>query len=310
MIIVGSFNAAAHLPLGMEIMRTGGTALDAVERVIREVEADTREHTVGVGGWPNLVGEVELDASIMHGRDRRTGAVGALQRRAHPICVARKVMELTPHVMLVGQGAEDFARETGFPEETILTPEASEEWSARLRENVPAQDMPDLLARRRLLPFVLLARDPQRIHGTVNVIARDVHGDTVTGVSTSGWAWKYPGRLGDSPIIGAGNYCDNRFGAAACTGHGETAIRGSLARTVVMHMEYGRSVEEACALALRDAPSPNPGDTEEAVLVIVAVDRDGRHGCFTNSDHGWGCAFMTEEMAAAENRPSQRVTKG
>ena len=310
LVILGSFNCAAHLPLGMDIMRTGGSALDAVERIIREVESDTREHTVGTGGWPNLVGEVELDASIMSGRDRRTGAVGALRRYAHPISVARKVMELTPHVMLVGQGAEDFAREAGFPEETVLTSEASEEWSARLRENVPPADMPDLLGRRKLLPFVLLARDPQRVHGTVNVIARDGHDDMVTGVSTSGWAWKYPGRLGDSPIIGAGNYCDNRFGAAACAGHGETAIRGSLARTVVMHMEYGRNVEEACALALRDAPVPGAAEdaaAEEAVLVIVAMDREGRPGCFTNSGHGWGCAYMTEAMTAAQSRPSQRV---
>jgi beta-aspartyl-peptidase (threonine type) len=306
MFIVGSFHSHAYLPLGMEIMRAGGTALDAVERVIREVESDTREHTVGTGGWPNLVGEVELDASVMHGRDRRTGAVGALQRCAHPISVARKVMELTPHALLVGRGAEDFAREAGFPEESVLTPEAAEEWSARLRENVPAKDMPELLARRKLLPFVLLARDPQRIHGTVNVIARDGNGDTVSGVSTSGWAWKYPGRLGDSTIIGAGTYCDNRYGAAACTGHGETAIRGSLARTVVMHMEYGRSVEEACALALRDAPHPHAA--EDTALVIVAVDRDGRHGCFTNSEHGWGCSFMTDGMAAPEDRPSLRVT--
>lgn len=305
-LIVATNNAASHLPLGMEIMRAGGTAIDAVEAVIREVEADSREHSVGVGGWPNLVGEVELDASIMHGRDRRSGAVGALQRYAHPISIARKVMELTPHVFLVGRGAEDFARETGFPEEPTLTPEAARAWAARLQANVPLEEMPELLARRKLLPFVLLARDPQRIHGTVNVLALDGHGDIVSGVSTSGWSWKYPGRLGDSPVIGAGNYCDNRYGAAACTGHGELAIRASLARTIVMHMEYGMAVEEACARSLRDAPDLQT--PEGTVLVTVAMDRNGRHCCFTNSERGWGYAYLTDGMSAPETRPSQRVS--
>jgi len=304
-LIVATANASPFLALGMETLRAGGSSLDAVERVIREVEADTQEHSVGVGGWPNLVGEVELDASIMDGRDRRSGAVGAVKRFPHPISIARKVMERTPHVFLVGRGAEDFARETGFTEAETLTPEAAREWAARLRANVPLEEMPELLARRKLLPYVLLARDPQRIHGTVNVLALDSNGDIASGVSTSGWSWKYPGRLGDSPVIGAGNYCDNRYGAAACTGHGELAIRASLARAIVMHLEYGQSVEEASARALRDAPDPRTPDG--TVLVTVAMDRHGNHGCFTNSARGWGYAFMTEGMAAPETRKPQQA---
>jgi L-asparaginase / beta-aspartyl-peptidase len=320
MLIVGTHNAEKHLHLGMRIMREGGTALDAVERVIREVESDPAEHSVGVGGWPNLVGEVELDASIMQGSDRRSGAVGAVQGYAHPISIARKVMELTPHVFLVGRGAEDFARETGFAQAETLTPEAARGWAERLQANVPFEDLPGLLGRRRLLPYVLLTRDPERIHGTVNVLALDGRGDIVSGVSTSGWSWKYPGRLGASPVIGAGNYCDNRYGAAACTGHGELAIRGSLARAVVMHMEYGLPVDEACAKALRDAPehrSPTgadgaiPGRAPQApggtVLVVVALDRRGGHCCLTNSERGWGYAYMTDAMETPEARPSTRV---
>jgi L-asparaginase / beta-aspartyl-peptidase len=302
LLIVGSQNSAAFLAQGMDILRAGGPALDAVERVIRGVEADPEEHTVGVGGWPNLAGEVELDASIMDGRNRRSGAVGAVRGFAHPISIARKVMELTPHVLLVGRGAEDFARETGFVEESTLTPEAANEWEARIRANVPPGDVPDLLARRRLLPHVLLARDPQRIHGTVNVLAIDDRGDLASGVSTSGWAWKYPGRLGDSPLIGAGTYCDNRFGAAACTGHGELAIRSSLARSIVLHLEYGAPVEEACARALRDVPDLQM--PESGVLVVVAIDRQGRHGCSTNSENGWGYAFLSGHMREPETRPS------
>jgi beta-aspartyl-peptidase (threonine type) len=152
---------------------------------------------------------------------------------------------------------------------------------------------------------VLLARDPQRTHGTVNVLALDGHGNLASGVSTSGWAWKYPGRLGDSPVIGAGNYCDNRFGAAACSGHGELAIRASLARCIVMHMEYGAPVEEACARALRDVPEAQTMDG--SVLVAVAMDRLGRHCCFTNSARGWGYAFMSAGMAEPEARPPSRI---
>lgn len=300
LVILGTQNAAAHLPTGMELLRAGRSALDAVERVVREVEADPAEHSVGVGGWPNLLGEVELDASIMDGRDRRTGAVGAVRGFAHPISIARRVMELTPHVLLVGRGAEDFAREAGFPEEQTLTSEAARAWEDRLHANVPADALPDLLARRAMLPYALLARDPQRIHGTVNVLAIDRRGNLASGVSTSGWAWKYPGRLGDSPVIGAGAYCDDRFGAAACTGHGELAIRASLARSIVLHLEYGATVDEACARALRDLPGPPAPDS---VLVVVAMDRRGRHGCFTNHERGWGCAFMTGEMTSAELRP-------
>jgi beta-aspartyl-peptidase (threonine type) len=304
-VLAGTPNAGPYLPLGLEVFRAGGTALDAVERIIREVEADVHEHTVGVGGWPNLVGEVELDASIMDGRDRRTGAVGAVGHYAHPISIARKVMELTPHVLLVGRGAEDFARETGFPEEELLTPEEAGEWEARLRANVPAGDMPQLLARRKLLPYVLLARDPQRIHGTVNVLALDGRGDLASGVSTSGWAWKYPGRLGDSPVIGAGNYCDSRYGAAACSGHGELAIRASLARSIVLHMENGASPEEACARALRDLPGRDePGS---GVVVAVAMDRRGRHCSATSSAHGWGYVFMSAGMAGPESRPPSPI---
>lgn len=305
MLIVGTHNAERHLELGMRTMREGGSALDAVERVIREVEADPAEHSVGVGGWPNLVGEVELDASIMQGSDRRSGAVGAVTRFAHPISIARKVMERTPHVFLVGRGAEDFARESGFPEEETLTAEAARGWAERIRANVPLEDVPGLLARRKLLPYALLARDPERIHGTVNVLALDGRGDIASGVSTSGWSWKYPGRLGDSPVIGAGNYCDNRWGAAACTGHGELAIRGSLARAAVMHMEYGLPVHDACARALRDAPRPQT--PEGTVLVMVALDPRGRHCCMTNSERGWGYAYMTDGMERPESGPSIRV---
>jgi beta-aspartyl-peptidase (threonine type) len=273
------------------------------------VEADVEEHSVGVGGWPNVVGEVELDASIMDGRDRSTGAVGALRGFPHPISVARRVMEQLPHVFLVGQGAADFAKEMGFTQEEILTDIAAKEWIERVQVNVPIDRIPDLLHRREMAPWVNLAKDPQRIHGTINVIAVDSRGDIASGVSTSGWFWKYPGRLGDSPIIGAGNYCDNRYGAAACIGHGELAIRAGTARTVVLLLQMGVPLLEACRQAMLDLPVA-PGEKDGSFMSIVAIDNDGNHCGVSNAPKFHEFAYMSAEMQEGELRRGTIVGAG
>lgn len=298
MFVIGTWNAVHALPAGMEALKNGGSALDAVEAAIRLVEADPDEHSVGVGGWPNLLGEPELDASMMDGRNRASGAVGALIGYANPISVARKVMERLPHVFLVGQGAADFAAEMGFPRQETLTAEAAQVWIERVHANVPTEQLPALLHRRRMAPWVNLTKDPQRIHGTVNVIAVDGQGNLASGVSTSGWAWKYPGRLGDSPIIGAGNYCDNRFGAAACIGHGELAIRAGTARSVVLRMEMGMSLPDACRAAMRDLPIA-PGE-EGSFINIIGVDKDGRHWAANNMKSFDEYVFMTADSTAVQ----------
>jgi len=307
MLIIGSENALFALPPAMQILKQGSSALDAVEAAIRLVESNLEDHSVGVGGWPNLLGEVELDASIMDGRDRSSGAVGALRGYAHPISVARRVMDSLPHVFLTGQGAADFAAEMGFAREETLTDVAAQEWIARVQANVPPVKMATLFQRREMRAWVALARDPQRIAGTVDVIAIDAQGNIASGVSTSGWAWKYPGRLGDSPIIGAGNYCDNRYGAAGCTGYGELAIRGSTARTVVLCMQLGMSLEEACQHALRDLPAA-PAGWEDNMMNIVAVDRHGNHCGATNIKEWDEYAYMTDEMV--EGKIAKRIYVG
>jgi len=274
----------------MAALRAGRSALDAVEQVARAVEDDAAEHSVGTGGYPNLLGDVELDASIMDGRTRACGAVGAVRRYPNPICIARAVMERMEHVFLVGEGAEDFAGEAGFAPRQLLTEDAYAEWSRRIAANVPRDGYGALLARRNLLEYALLAKDPERIHGTVNVIALDRDGHMASAVSTSGWAWKYPGRLGDSPVIGAGNYCDERFGAATCSGHGELAIRGSTARIALHGMEYGYPLGESLVRAVRSTPFPAEGAA--SVLVVIGMDREGNHGAATNSAKAWGYAFM------------------
>jgi beta-aspartyl-peptidase (threonine type) len=272
-LIVTSDNGGLGMERAAQILRQGGHALDAVEEGIRLVESNAEDHTVGLGGLPNLLGELELDASIMDGRTLAAGAVGALRGYAHPISVARLVMERTSHVLLVGEGAGRFAAEMGFRRSDLLTDGARSRWLEALGQILSPEEIDELADREELLPVVQQLMTEKLQHGTVDFLARDQHGDIACGVSTSGWPWKYPGRLGDSPIIGAGGYADNRYGAAACTLYGELAIRAGTARSVVLYMKMGMSVAESCREAMRDL-KPMLQVTGGA-MNIVAVDRDG-----------------------------------
>ncbi|OQY17421.1 MAG: asparaginase [Anaerolineaceae bacterium 4572_32.2] len=252
MIVVSSANGIVGIQKSMRVLKDGGSAIDAVEAGIRLVEANADDHTVGYGGYPNLLGQVELDASIMDGRTLAAGAVGAVKGYKYPISIARQVMENLPHVFLAGEGAERFAAEMGFERCDLLTPKAREVWKQRLGAALPEKELKNLEKRTDLHKLVKIATDPERAGGTVNFIVQDAQGNICTGVSTSGWAWKYPGRLGDSPVIGAGNYADNRHGAAACTGMGEMAIRAGTARSVVLYLQMGLSLAEAGRRAMED----------------------------------------------------------
>ncbi len=294
MIIVASSNGKIGMPAAMHVLRQGGTAVDAVEAGIRIVETNPDDHTVGFGGYPNILGEVELDASIMNGRTLESGAVAAIKGYPHPISVARKVMDELPHVMLVGDGAARFAAEMLFESQELLTEEARRVWLARLQRDMPPDVFASLHQQIDLRDWVRLATDPERAHGTVNFIAQDNQGHIASGVSTSGWAWSYPGRLGDSPIIGAGNYADNRFGAAACTGMGEMAIRAATAHSVVLYMKMGMSLAEAGAEAMRDLNDLHGRFI--SVMHIVAVDQHGQHAGFS-SQQGKTYIYQTADMA-------------
>jgi L-asparaginase / beta-aspartyl-peptidase len=273
-LIVASANASVGIAAGMAVLRGGGSALDAVVTTVREVEADPDDHSVGFGGLPNLLGEVELDASIMDGHTLATGAVAALKGYQEAIDLARIVMEELPHVLIVGSGAERLAREYGLTPRELLTPAAKAIWASRL----DLADVHDPYRERMRALVGRLSRDPERPldgHGTVNVIARDASGNLASGVSTSGWAWKFPGRVGDSPIIGAGNFADNRNGAAACTGRGEMAQRCCTAHSVVAFMRCGATLVEALRMAVSDLHQLE--DPYRGEVNIVAVDRDGHH---------------------------------
>ncbi|MDI3338993.1 MAG: N(4)-(beta-N-acetylglucosaminyl)-L-asparaginase [Sphaerobacter sp.] len=310
-VVVGSYNARVGLPAAIEILRAGGSALDAVVAAVKLVEDDLTDHGVGTGGIPNLLGQVELDASIMDGTALAAGAVGAVKHYPHPIEIARKVMEVTPHVMLVGEGAELFARYHGFEPANLLTEEAEREWRRCIHGDGEApgegnawEDQYNLYMRVVKDWTKLLHKE---IFGTTNVIARDREGNIACAVSTSGWGFKWPGRLGDSPIIGAGNYADSRFGAAACTGRGEMAIRAASAHSVVMYLRQGMPLEEALRTAMVDLRAlVDPFAERDNVMNIVAMDREGNVAAASTSAAA-RFVFQTTEMDDPEERPRIHV---
>ena len=255
-------------------LQEGAPALAAIEAGIRIVETDETIRTVGRGGWPNLLGEMELDASIMDGTTLRTGSVGAIKGFLHPISIARAVMERLPHVFLVGDGAERFAREIGAEAGENLIADSARVWRAWFEKEVPAE------ARKRWpdVPLIDLCRhaiDPEVGRDTTTFLALDSKGEIGGGVSTSGWGWKYPGRLGDSPVIGAGMYADTRYGACACTGAGEMTIRCNTSRSVVLYMKMGMSVEKAVYEAVEDMKALKGGLIGR--VTIHAIDTKGNH---------------------------------
>jgi beta-aspartyl-peptidase (threonine type) len=289
------------MDVAWKVLAHGGSALDAVEVAVRCVEDDTDDHTVGYGGYPNLLGEVELDASIMDGTTRNAGAVGALKGYRHPISVARAVMERLPHVLLVGDGAARFAAEIGLQTEDLLTDHARQAYLEGLAGRLPPEYRNATAHTEALIELAATAIDPEHVTGTVNVVAQDHAGRIASAVSTSGWAWKYPGRLGDTPIIGAGNYADDRYGAAACTGWGELAIRTSTARSIIHNLSQGHDLHRACKTALDDLNSLRTTPTDPAVH-LLAIDRAGNHTSYS-STAGRHYLAWTDAMTAYQQVP-------
>jgi beta-aspartyl-peptidase (threonine type) len=291
-IVVASSNGNVGIRQAVEVLRQGGSAIDAIVAGIKPVESNPNDHSVGYSGLPNLLGEVELDASLMDGQTLAAGCVGALHGIEHPIEVARKVMEELPHVLIVGAGADRFAKEMGFPQRDLLTPEAKAIWETGLRRDTDLTPG-EALFNEKMTQIAQRAADPERPTGTVNFIAQDRAGNIACGVSTSGWSWKYPGRLGDSPIIAAGNYADNRYGAAACTGHGEMAMRSATAHSVVLYMKMGMSLDDALREAMNDLKSL--GGPWISRMNIVALDREGNPSAASN-EQGKTFIYMRDDM--------------
>lgn len=260
-------------------MGAGDRPVDASVAGIHLVEEDPYETGVGLGGLPNAEGVVELDASVMCGTEHRAGAVAALRNVVHPSAVAIAVMRRTNHLLLVGEGALRFARELGFKEVDLLTPESRKvwlEWRARM------SDTDNYLTAEEGGPISPAVKVPPL--GTVHVSCWDGRGHVGGCTSTSGLAWKIPGRVGDSPIIGAGLYSDDAAGSAGSTGRGESNILVAGAHTIVEQMRAGRSPDDACKEALtrvRDTCEPRlrRGDKRPNFdLAYYAVNKDGEYG--------------------------------
>jgi isoaspartyl peptidase/L-asparaginase-like protein (Ntn-hydrolase superfamily) len=311
-VIIGSERSEVGLPAGIGILARGGSALDAVEAAMRLCEDNLADRYVGTGGLPNARGEVELDASIMLGSSRAFGAVAGMHGYPHPISVARAVLEKLPqHSLLVGAGAETFAAECGFTPAELLTAEAQKEWQQALHdaensvegENTAARPG-DAAYRTAALDLIKRFARHDGPWGTINIIALDGGGQLCVGVSTSGYPWKYPGRVGDSALPGAGNYCDLRAGAAACTGRGELAMRAGTARRVVDLLGQAVDPAAACRAALADAALLP--DEYRAELRALALTPDGRHGGAAGSA-GATYAVMTEASTEPEIHPRIRL---
>lgn len=268
------------------ILESGGRALDAVEAGVRIPEADPAVTSVGYGGAPDRDGHVTLDACIMD-EAGRCGSVAFLREILHPISVARRVMEQTPHVMLVGQGAQDFAVAQGFERQNLLTPEAEAAWRSWLERNGETGPPPVNTEN----------------HDTIGMLTLDLAGNLSGACTTSGAAYKLHGRVGDSPIIGAGLYVDNAVGGATATGWGEAVIRAVGCFLVVELMRQGHPPQEACRLAVERVIEKNP-DWQEIQVGFIALDKQGRYGgcCIAP---GFDYAVKTPEIDELVDAPSR-----
>ncbi|WP_044102701.1 isoaspartyl peptidase/L-asparaginase family protein [Neolewinella persica] len=260
-----------------EILSAGGTALDAAEQGVMVTEADPEVHTVGIGSYPDRDGIITLDACIMNSAGD-CGSVAAVQDILHPISLARMVMEKTPHVMIVGQGAKDFALSQGMKETDLMTDfsrKALENWKTRNPDYRPPINVEN--------------------HDTIGLLTLDKNGDLAGACTTSGASFKYHGRVGDSPLIGAGLYVDNEIGGATATGWGEAVIRACGCFLVVEFMRQGYSPTDACRLAVERVISKNP-DWKEIQVGFIALNKAGQTGSYCIQS-GFDYALQTEAVA-------------
>jgi N4-(beta-N-acetylglucosaminyl)-L-asparaginase len=293
-LIISSANGVHALDKGMDILKKGGDTLDAVIAAVTVVEDDPKDNSVGYGGLPNEEGEVELDASVMHGPTGRAGSVASVRRIKNVARLAKTVMEKTNHVMIVGDGARRFAVAEGFEEMNLLTEESRLAWLAWKASSSfnwrPGIDSPewkehmaallDTPEKQALRPWIesVIAHPPT---GTIPCMAVNEKGEISATTTTSGLAWKIPGRVGDSPIIGAGCCVDNEVGAAGSTGKGEENIKISGGHTIIEMMRKGMSPTDACLEALHRIARNYKNDKKKLKtfhIFFYALNKDGVHG--------------------------------
>ena len=270
-----------------EVLKDGGRSLDAVEQGVMIEEADVNNQTVGKGGRPDRNGNVTLDACIMD-KDGNCGAVLCMQNIAHPISVARKVMEDTPHVMLAGKGAEDFAYEKGFEKVDLLTEKSKQEWLEWKKTS-------------QYKPIINIEN-----HDTIGMLAIDKNGDISGACTTSGMAYKFGGRVGDSPIIGAGLFVDNEIGGATATGVGEEVVRTVGSFLIVELMRQGKSPQEACEEGVKRISAKNKDNTDFQIG-FIAMNKKGETGSYCIQP---GFTYRQYSEEGHVNNPSESFIQG
>jgi len=250
----------------IKVLNNGGSIVDAVEQGVWVPEADPNNRSVGLGGMPDRDGHVTLDASIM-GPDGNAGSIAFLEHIVHPVSVARKVMEDTPHELLVGEGALQFALEQGFKKENLLTPGAEKAWK-------------EWLKKANYDPVINWENEPNKYHDTIGLLAVDKDGDVAGACTTSGMGFKMHGRVGDSPIIGAGLFVDNEVGAATATGMGELVLKTLGSFLVVEFMRNGMSPQQACEAAVMRIVHKLP-ENKKFQVGYIAVNKNGETGGYS-----------------------------
>lgn len=317
--IISAMNGLHHLDAGMQVLRTTGDSMDAVLAVVTPVEDDPNDNTVGYGGLPNEDGVVQLDACVMHGPTRKCGAVGAIEKIKNPAKVARVVMERTNHTFLVGQGATQFAIDEGFEPMDLLTDKSRLAWLAWKAQSSkdwrPGLDSPefnkelaellDTPEREAWAPWIrhVVAHPPT---GTINCLAVNEKGEMSGVTTTSGLAWKISGRVGDSPIIGAGLFLDPDVGGAGSTGRGEENIKIAGGHTVVEMMRRGMPPTDACMEALHRVVHNYEFDKSRLKLFdlqFYAMNKDGVHGAaslWSDGEDGHSISYAVHDGTEAK----------
>ena len=285
-IAICTWNFGNATAKAWEVLEKGGNALDAVHQGVMVEENDLNNSTVGNGGRPDRDGNVTLDACIMD-KDGNCGAVLAMQNIANPISVARKVMEETPHVMLAGKGAEQFAYEQGFEKTNLLTEESKQAWEEWKKTS-------------QYKPIINIEN-----HDTIGMLAIDADGDIAGACTTSGMAYKMAGRIGDSPIIGAGLFVDNEVGGATATGVGEEVVRTVGSFLIVELMRQGKSPQEACEEGVKRIIAKNK-DKQDFQIGFIAINKKGETGGYCIHP---GFTYRTYTKEGHVNNPSDSYLK-
>jgi N4-(beta-N-acetylglucosaminyl)-L-asparaginase len=314
--VIASANGPKCVERAMELLKDGTDPADCIVQGVKIVEDDPNDMSVGYGGLPNEEGVVELDASVMYGPTHKSGAVASVRNIKNVASVALMVLRRTNHCLLVGDGARRFAVEMGFPEENLLTEAARQQW-LKWKANASRDDFwlnDDEIDEPVGKPFdakkQAAAREMRQMYttGTIHCSAVTAKGDVASCTTTSGLSWKIPGRVGDSPIIGAGNYCDNAVGAGGCTGRGESCITNLSAYTIVMMMEKGMSPTEACVEAAKrmvdrtkEKRLKDSNGRPKFNVSFYALRKDGAYGSSVLIGPG---TFVVHDGAKAQTLPS------